>query len=53
MAITTSSFIDTLQVMQTSIILSMGMNEAGPNGLNMSNQISTGFMKKPVLALCS
>ena len=42
-----------LQVMHTSIIISMGMNEAGLNGLNISDQISTGFMKKSVLVLCS
>ena len=55
-AITTSLFISKLQVMHTSIIFSMGMNEAGPNDLNISDQISTGhtgFMKKSVLALCS
>ena len=55
-AITTSLFNSKLQVMHTSIIFSMGMNEAGPNGLNISDQISTGrtgFMKKSVLALCS
>ena len=55
-AITTSLFISKLQVMHTSIIFSMGMNEAGPNGLNISDQISTGhtgLMKKSVLALCS
>ena len=48
-AITTSLFINKLQVMHTSIIFSTGMNEAGPNGLNISDQISTGFMKKSVL----
>ena len=51
--ITTLLFISKLQVLHTSIIFSMGMNEAGPNGQNISDQISTGFMKKSVLALCS
>jgi len=35
-----------------TFIFSTGIKEAGPNGLNMSDRISTGYMKE-ILVLCS
>ena len=51
-AITTSPFTDKVQITQTSMILSVGMKEARPSGLNISDLISIGFMKE-YLQLCS